>query len=247
MPFVASRGQRIHYTDDGVGNVVVLQHGLLLDAGSWRRAGIVSALAQRYRVLCIDSLGHGLSDKPAHQELYDQEQRAADVAAVLDDVGVERTNYIGHSMGGWLGVGVAKFQPHRLSSLAIGGWDLVAGLPKTSKGPLTYDAFMKFVRRSMPHLIDWVTPDCEPGLTACFNALGQLEGARESVLSLKVPIAIWSGESDACHGPASEFAGENGLTFLSVPGDHLGPILAHGPDTARSLAAFLDRIHHVGP
>jgi len=242
MPFVVSRGQRIHYTDDGAGTAVVLQHGLLLDAGSWRQAGIVSALAQRYRVLCVDSLGHGLSDKPTHPEFYDQKQRAADIAAVLDDVGAEHANYIGHSMGGWLGVGMAKFQPHRLTSLAIGGWDLVAGLPATSRGPLTYDAFMKFVRRSMPHLLNWITPDCEPGLAACFHALGQLEGARESVLNLRVPVAIWSGVDDPCHAPASAFARENDLIFLSVPGDHLGPILAHGPDTARSLTRFLDRI-----
>jgi pimeloyl-ACP methyl ester carboxylesterase len=227
-----------------MGPSVVLQHGLLLDAGSWRKAGIVSALARRYRVLCIDSLGHGLSDKPVNWELYDQEQRAADVAAVLDHVGVERANYIGHSMGGWLGVGMAKFRPDRLTSLAIGGWDIIGGLPATPKGPLTYEAFMKFVRRSMPHLVDWVTPDCEPGLAACFSALGQLEGARESVLSLKVPVAIWSGAADACHVPASMFARENDLTFLTVPGDHLGPIVAHGPETARSLASFLDRIGH---
>ncbi|UWU95723.1 alpha/beta fold hydrolase [Bradyrhizobium sp. CB1015] len=81
MPFVVSRGERIHYTNDGTGPIVVLQHGFLLDAESWRRAGIVSVLAQRYRVLCVDSLGHGRSDKPTHQELYEQKQRAADTPA----------------------------------------------------------------------------------------------------------------------------------------------------------------------
>ena len=94
----------------------------------------------------------------------------------------------------------------------------------------------------MPHLLDWVSADCEPGLSACFHALSELEGASESVLSLSVPVAIWSGADDPCHAPASVFARENDLIFLSVPGDHLGPILAHGPDTARSLIGFLDRI-----
>lgn len=247
MPFVVNRGQRIHYTIDGIGPPVVLQHGLLLDAESWRRAGMIDAIAERYCVLCVDSLGHGLSDKPLDPGLYDQEQRAGDIAAVLDDIGVERANLIGHSMGGWLSAGMAKFHPGRLSSLVIGGWDLIAGLPQTPRGPLTFEVFMKFARRTTPQLVEWVTPDLEPGIRACFDALGQLAGAREAVLNLQVPVMAWSGRADAYYDPMSTFAAGHGLKFLATPGDHLGTIFHHGAETARGFLTFLDKLGDRSP
>ena|ERR1700731_4002259 len=99
MLFASNRGQRIHYTVDGVGPLVVLQHALLMDADSWRRSGFVDALADRFRVACLDSLGHGLSDKPSDSALYDQEQRAGDIVAVIDDLGYDRAHLVGYSMG----------------------------------------------------------------------------------------------------------------------------------------------------
>src|SRR5947209_2919631 len=123
MPFTIHRGQRIYYTVAGAGPLVVLQHGLLMDAGYWKQAGFVDPLTDRYRVACIDSLGHGSSDKPTDPSLYDQQLRAGDIAAVMDDVGEPRAHVVGHSMGGWLAVGMAKYFPQRLASLTIGGWD----------------------------------------------------------------------------------------------------------------------------
>src|SRR3954451_12425364 len=127
MPFVKHRGQRIHYAIEGEGPLIVLQHGLLMNGECWKQGGIVGALADRYRVVCVDSLGHGGSDKPSDTALYDQAQRAGDIVAVLDDLGCERAHLVGHSMGAWLAVGVAKHHPQRLSSLVLGGWDFVNG------------------------------------------------------------------------------------------------------------------------
>jgi pimeloyl-ACP methyl ester carboxylesterase len=163
VPFANHRGQRIHYTVDGAGPLVVLLQGILLDASCWKRTGIVEALTDNYRVACVDSLGHGLSDKPSHPALYDQAQRAGDITAVIDDVGCERAHLVGHSMGGWLAVGLAKYHPKRLLSLVVGGWDLLNGLPKGKNGPLSFDSFMAFARRTAPGLVAWITPESEPG------------------------------------------------------------------------------------
>ena len=86
MPFASNRGQRIHYTVDGSGPLVVLQHALLMDAECWTQSGFVDALTDGFRVACVDSLGHGRSDKPSDPELYDQEQRAGDIIAVIDGI-----------------------------------------------------------------------------------------------------------------------------------------------------------------
>ena len=73
MPFATHRGQRIHYTIEGSGPLVILQHGVLLSAESWKQSGIVDALSNGYCVACINSLGHDLSDKPSDAARYGQE------------------------------------------------------------------------------------------------------------------------------------------------------------------------------
>ncbi len=241
MPFVKHRGQRIHYTIDGEGPLVVLQHGLLMSSECWKRGGIVDALTDRYRVACVDSLGHGKSDKPSEVAFYDQTQRAGDIVAVLDDLGCERAHLVGHSMGAWLAVGVAKHYPRRLSSLVLGGWDFVNGLPPTSRGPLTFDAFMKFAGRTAPDLVEWITPAYEPGVRACFDALSQLDGAREAVVDSGRPVLIWEGRGDPAHDQRKALADSAGLAFLSTAGDHLGMLLVHGAESAKAIGAFADR------
>lgn len=156
MPFAINRGQRIHYTVEGYGPLVILQHGLLLDAESWKRAGIADLLADSYRVVRVDSLGHGLSDKPRDPAPYRQAQRGADIVAVMDELGEPRAHVVGHSMGGWIAVGMARYYPERLSSLTVSGWHPSRGLPPGPKGPLSFDTFMSFARRTAPKLVEWV-------------------------------------------------------------------------------------------
>jgi pimeloyl-ACP methyl ester carboxylesterase len=240
MPFAVHRGRRIHYTVEGEGPLVVLQHGMLMDGRAWKQAGFVGALSTRYRVACIDSLGHGLSDKPSDPAFYHQEPRSGDIVAVIDDLNCERAHLVGHSMGAWLGVGVAKYHPKRLASLVLGGGDVVNGLPPTGQGPLQFDAFMKFARLTAPHLTRSVTTESEPGLRACFDALGQLDGAGKAVLEAGFPVMIWEGQDDPAHAQRKAFADANGLRFLSTAGDHLGMVLTHGVESANGIGDFLD-------
>jgi pimeloyl-ACP methyl ester carboxylesterase len=96
MPFVSNRGQRIHYTLEGEGPLVVLQHGYLSSAADWRTCGYVDVLTGAgFQVAAVDSLAHGQSDKPTDPALYALAHRAADVVAVIDDLGVERAH--GHA------------------------------------------------------------------------------------------------------------------------------------------------------
>lgn len=249
MPFATSRGQQIHYSVQGSGPLVVLQHGFLSDARSWKATGFLTALVDRYRVARIDSLGHGLSDKPADPAFYGQEQRAGDIVAVLDDLGASRAHLVGYSMGGWIAVGVAKHHPSRLASLTIGGWDLTRGVATgraSEVGTLEFEEIIRQGRQIAPALLAWVTPDNEPGLKACWESLSQLSGAEEAVLAADYPVLLWSGRDDSCHEPMHAFATARGLTFLSTPGDHNGAVLNHGPESARGIGAFLDRAERPG-
>jgi pimeloyl-ACP methyl ester carboxylesterase len=70
---------------------------------SWRERGYTNVLGDDYRLILIDARGHGRSDKPHEPEAYVRELRATDVVAVLDDLGIGKTNYFGYSMGGRIG------------------------------------------------------------------------------------------------------------------------------------------------
>jgi pimeloyl-ACP methyl ester carboxylesterase len=246
MPFATHRGQRIHYTVEGSGPLVVLLHGLLVDSESWKEAGFVEVLADRYRVVCIDSLAHGLSDRPTDPSAYAQDQRAGDIVAVLDDLGCHRAHLVGHSMGGWLAVGMAKYHPHRIASLTIGAWELLRGtlaaLPPGATEPLPFGRMLSWARGYAPSLVAWITPEAEPGLGACWDALGDLAGAEAAVLDSAAPVLLWNGNEDAYHDPMRAFADAHGLAFLSTPGDHMGTLMVHGAESARGVRAFLDRI-----
>ena len=147
MAYVVSRGQRIHYDLRGTGPLVILQHGFLSSGESWEKRGFVSPLSDKYRVACVDSLGHGLSDKPSDVSLYRSEQRSRDLVAVMDDLDCERAHLVGYSMGGWMSVAVARFYPERLASLSIGGWDIVGGAESALPDGFKWATYLRLVDR----------------------------------------------------------------------------------------------------
>src|ERR1700687_5869792 len=55
-------GARIHYAEAGSGPSVVLVHGLADDVGVWQ--SVIPALSARHRVVALDLIGFGRSDKP---------------------------------------------------------------------------------------------------------------------------------------------------------------------------------------
>jgi len=118
MPWArASDGVRIHYEVTGFRRrpPVVLIQGLGAEKNAWniQRA----ALALRWRTIALDNRGAGRSDKP--DGMYDLEQMADDVIAVLDDAGVDSAHVVGLSMGGGISQIVALKYPQRVRSLTL--------------------------------------------------------------------------------------------------------------------------------
>lgn len=94
--FATLDGARIHYVNYGQGSeALVLVHGWTCSVGHWRDQ--VPDLAKRNRVIAIDLLGHGKSDKP--QITYNMNLFASVIDAVLQHAKVERAVLMGHSMG----------------------------------------------------------------------------------------------------------------------------------------------------
>lgn len=249
MPFVTHRGQRIHYDVEGRGETVVFQHGLFAQGLHFGLAGYVPRLVGDHRVVWIDSLGHGDSDKPADAHLYSLEQRAGDVLAVLDALGAERAHFVGYSMGAWIGSGVALHHPERLASLTLGGWDPLSGphvLLERLRGPDGMRALLELARARFPALVEWVTPEVEPALAACWDALFELEGVAGALAALRCPVLLWSGVADGCYAGAKACAERYGFEWLETPGDHALAFSGQAATVVARLRALFARARARG-
>lgn len=113
------RGHRLVYDTYGEGErLLVYVHGLLLDADLNR--GIAAALADRgNRVVLLDLLGHGRSDRPAHASEYRIDRYADQVVALLDHLGVEQATIGGLSLGANVSLLVASQHPERVRGMVL--------------------------------------------------------------------------------------------------------------------------------
>lgn len=121
MPYVDSAGVRIYYEVEGQGPPLVLIAGLTGNLKTWRLYGYVKELKGDYRLILLDPRGHGDSDKPHDPKAYTPELMTGDIVAVLNDLGVEKANYWGYSMGGGLGYQLTRYHPSRFNSYILGG------------------------------------------------------------------------------------------------------------------------------
>jgi len=121
MPYANHQGTRIHYEVEGEGPPLVLQHGFTGNLKRWYSFGYVDALKADYQLILVDARGHGASDKPHDPAAYALPLRVGDVLAVLDALHLDKVDYWGYSMGGWIGFGMAKYAAQRVHSLVIGG------------------------------------------------------------------------------------------------------------------------------
>jgi len=112
-------GRRLAYEAYGEGDrTVVLLHGLLMDARINR--GLAGELAGGgYRVVLLDLLGHGASDKPDHAAEYRIDVYADQVLALLDHLGLDRVVVGGLSLGANVSLHLAAHHPERVLGLVL--------------------------------------------------------------------------------------------------------------------------------
>jgi pimeloyl-ACP methyl ester carboxylesterase len=114
MPFAELGDVRLFYTDDGVGDPPILfVHGFSCDSHDWTWQ--LPHFVGNHRVLAVDIRGHGRSSVPS--DGYQPIQFAADLAALLDQVGAPPVVAIGHSLGGVIVSALAVEHPHRVQAV----------------------------------------------------------------------------------------------------------------------------------
>ncbi len=109
---------RCHYLDEGAGPVLLMVHGNPTWSFYWRE--LIRGLRDRYRVVAIDHIGCGLSDKPpARQYPYRLARRVADLGELIENLDLRQITLVGHDWGGGIGMGAAVAAPQRFARFVL--------------------------------------------------------------------------------------------------------------------------------
>jgi len=125
--FVTVYGAKIHYVEAGSGAPVILIHGLADNVTIWDP--VIPALAARFRVIALDQIGFGRSDKPLLN--YRVSTLVDFLNGFLTELKIERASPVGNSLGGWVAAAYALAHPERVERLVLSDAAGYAALAKT--------------------------------------------------------------------------------------------------------------------
>jgi pimeloyl-ACP methyl ester carboxylesterase len=212
-------GQRLAYTTHGSGpRVAILLHGLLF---SQRMHGTLArALADRgNRVLTLDLLGHGESDRPVDSWRYSIPAFGREVVALLDHLDEPEAVVMGTSLGANVALEVAAQAPQRLRGMvvempvldhaligcALAFTPLMLALTAGERAmrALAFSA-RRVPRKRLPWqldiLLDWVRQDPEPSAAVLQGLFfGRTAPPREERRTFAAPALVMGQQYDIVH------------------------------------------------
>ena len=107
---------QVSYIDQGSGpRTLILVHGLASNAGFWRYN--IAELSKTNRVIAVDLPGYGKSDKGDYP--YTMTFFAETVARLISHLGLKQVVYVGHSMGGQIGILLTLRHPEMVEKLVL--------------------------------------------------------------------------------------------------------------------------------
>lgn len=210
---ITHEGARIWQASYGEGPPVVLLHGGLGHSGNW--AFQLRALSQAgYRVIVIDSRGHGRStrdDRP-----YTYELMASDVLAVMDALNIDKAAFVGWSDGACTALVLAMQAPERVKGVFFFGCNMDPSGTKEFVPTPVIDRC--FTRHAKDYARLSATPDQFNAFVEAVNLMMKTEPnySAAELGRIKVPVAIVHSEHD-------EFIKAEHADYLarSIPGAEL--------------------------
>jgi 3-oxoadipate enol-lactonase/4-carboxymuconolactone decarboxylase len=253
MPFAIREDVRLYWKLDGAPDlpVLVLLNSIGTDMGLWETT--VPHLLPAFRLLRIDTRGHGASDTPDGD--YSLAMLADDVVAVMDAAGVQTAAVAGVSLGGMIAMELALTHPTRVIALALvctsatmdaGAWrdrievvrtrgtaaiaDMVMGRFLSPRFVATHGGAAESVRQGLISMAD-------AGYAGCGAAIRDM-AVIDRLPAIGMPTLVVGGDRDI----STPFAGHGERIVAAVPdahvvhldAAHLAPI-----ETPAALAATL--------
>ena len=202
----------LHCEETGDGEPLVLLHGNGEDGTYFTHQ--IAHFSQRFRVLALDTRGHGKS--PRGEAPFTIRQFARDLLAFLDARGIERAHLLGFSDGGNIALVFALAHPERVGKLVLNGANLNArGVTRSVQVPIE-------LGYRMARLF--------AGLSAKARANAEMLGlmvndpnvAPEELAALTAPTLVIAGENDMIREDHTRLIAERipNARLAFVPGDH---------------------------
>lgn len=233
---VSANGVDISYVIDdrtgGRGPWLTMAHSLACNVSMWDAQAAL--LAQRFRVLRFDTRGHGLSSAPPGP--YTLEELAADVHGLFAALAIERTHWVGLSMGGMIGETYALAHPEVFETLVLA--DTTSRRPPNARE--MWDERIRIAQRDgMDALVEstlarWFTapfraarPDVMAriandirttpvdGFAGCCEAISRVD-LLDRLHEIRCPVLVMVGDQD--HGTPPEMARQ---IHQNLPGSQL--------------------------
>lgn len=185
-------GVKIWYAEFGEGQAVILLHGGLANSNYW--GSLVPALDKHYRVIVMDSRGHGRSTR--NDQPYGYDLMASDVVALMDFLKIKKAAIVGWSDGAILGLDIAISHPERITKLfAFAANSDPSGMTDISKSDV-FNAF--FLRAEKEYEMVSATPT---KYNDFLNQLSKMWATQPSftkaqLAGIKTPTWIVDGDHD---------------------------------------------------
>jgi haloalkane dehalogenase len=109
-------GQKLHYIDEGKGEIVLFVHGT--PSWSFDYRNVIIELKENYRCVAIDHIGFGLSDKPEHYD-YSTQNHSKTLEKFVFEKQLENITLVVHDFGGVIGLNFAIQYPEKIKRLVV--------------------------------------------------------------------------------------------------------------------------------
>ena len=227
--YIEHDGARIWYATYGSGPPVILLHGGLGHSGNWGYQ-VPALVGSGYRAVVIDSRGHGRSTRDARPFSY--ELMAADVAAVMDALHLERAALVGWSDGACTALILASKAPERVAGVFFFGCNMdPSGTKDIEFTPTLKRCFGRHVR-------DYAQLSATPDQFDEFsNAVGLMQKTQPNysvhdLAAISVPVVIVQAEYDEFIRPEhAEYLARSipNAELVNLPGvSHFAPLQRPG-------------------
>lgn len=223
--YVDHDGARIHYATYGTGRPVILLHGGLGHGGNWGYQ-VPALCGHGYRVVSIDSRGHGRSTRDTRP--YSYEWMATDVFAVMDTLRMERADIVGWSDGACIALILAASHPSRINSVVF----FACNMDPSGAMPFTPSPVID--RCLSRHRKDYLALSATPANFDDFwAAVGQMQRAQpdytaEDLARIDVPVLVLHAEFDEfIYREHAEYLARTlpNAEFVLLPGvSHFAPL-----------------------
>lgn len=144
MPSFDNEGVKIYYEIKGAGPDLFMIHGFAANIDfNWKITNCIKALKDENRLILMDCRGHGKSDKPTDPAQYGAKMME-DISKLMDHLSIERSNFLGYSMGSSLALNLLLSEPQRINCAILGGFVLPS--PNDEQTTLRYDSYINALK-----------------------------------------------------------------------------------------------------